>query len=124
MRVLIIDDEILIAKSLYSVALSRGHNAKMAHDGFLGLKIWKQFKPHLVFLDILMPKMDGPCVLEKAKKQSHEKVVMMSAHTAFLDDPYIPGVDLFISKPFKNILTTFIKAERICFAGEQKECAL
>ena len=112
MRVLIIDDEELIGQCLGRVALSRGHKVEIEKEGRAGFYTWKKFQPHLVFLDILMPEWDGPSVLKRVKK-SNEKVVMMSAHRAFSDAVSIPGVDLFIKKPFKDIELVFTQAEKL-----------
>ncbi|MDE0518776.1 MAG: response regulator [Bdellovibrionales bacterium] len=119
MRVLIIDDETLIRKSLMRVALSRGHTVRAEKDGERGLHTWKVFQPHLVFLDILMPKLDGPSVLRKAGKKNNEKIIMMSAHRAFSDDIPVPGVDLFLSKPFRNVIDMFKQAEQLCFYDKE-----
>lgn len=117
MRILIIDDEDLIRKCLSRVALSRGHIVQAESNGRSGLKTWKEFQPHLVFLDVLMPFLDGPSVLKAAKK-NNEKVIMMSAHRAFSDGLSISGVDLFVSKPFQNIVAVFDQAERLCLSPE------
>ena len=126
MRVLIVDDEVLIKKCLARVALSRGHTVQTESNGLKGLKAWREFKPHLVFLDVLLPGLDGPSVLQQAGKKNNEKVVMMSAHKAFSDCASIPGVhlpgvhlpgvhlprvDLFVSKPFPDIVCFFKQAE-------------
>ena len=121
MRVLIVDDETLIRKCLARVALSRKHQVRTEADGVKGLNAWREFKPHLVFLDILMPGLDGPSVLQAVGKHNNEKVVLMSAHRAFSDGVSLPGVDLFISKPFKDIIAVFNRAEGLC--GLKKEQA-
>ena len=118
MRVLIIDDEALIRKCLGRVALSRGHIVKVESDGKTGLKTWREFQPHLVFLDVLMPILDGPSVLRQAGRKNNEKVVMMSAHRAFSDRLSIPNVDLFVSKPFEDIVAIFDQAEQLCFSPD------
>ena len=112
MRILIIDDEELIGECLLRVALSRGHSAKVEKQGPAGLKTWQEFKPHLVFLDVLIPGLDGPSLLQKAGKTNNEKVVMMSAHRAF-SETSLPYVDLFLRKPFPNIIQTFKQAEAL-----------
>lgn len=116
MRILIIDDEVLIGESLSRVAILHGHTVKTEQNGLEGLKTWKEFKPHLVFLDVLMPGLDGPSVLEQVGRMNNEKVVMMSAHRAFSNDVSIPDVDLFISKPFKDIISVFRQAEQLCLS--------
>lgn len=113
MRVLIVDDEFLIEKCLARVALSRGHIVRTENSGLKALSAWREFKPHLVFLDILLPDLDGPSLLKQVGKRNNEKVVMMSAHRAFSDGISIPGVDLFVPKPFQDIVQFFEQAERL-----------
>ena len=105
------DDEVLIEKCLARVALSRGHIVKTENNGLRGLRVWRKFQPHLVFLDIFLPGLDGPSLLQEAGKKNNEKVVMMSAHRAFSEGASIPGVDLFVSKPFQDIVRFFDRAE-------------
>ena len=113
MRVLIVEDEILIEKCLARVARSRGHTVRTEANGLKALGVWREFKPHLVFLDVFLPDLDGPSLLSQAGKQNNEKVVMMSAHRAFSDGMSIPGVDLFVSKPFQDIVQFFEQAEKL-----------
>ena len=120
---LIIDDEVLIRNSLARLAESKGHEVLTEGTGRAGLRAWRQFKPHLVFLDVLIPELDGPSVLRLAGKKNNEKVVLMSAHRAFDTEKYsnlgkkafLSGVDLFLSKPFQDIEEAFKQAERLCF---------
>ena len=118
------DDEALIRKCLGRVALSHGHIVKTGEDGHEGLKIWREFQPHLVFLDILMPGLNGPSVLKQAGKNNNEKVVMMSAHRAFSEGVSIPDVDLFVSKPFQDIAAVFNQAELLFKESLGKEVTL
>ncbi len=113
MRVLIIEDEFLIRECLARVAKSKGHCVKTTSNGKEGIKLWKSHQPHLVFLDILIPEMDGPEVLKQVGKTNNEKVVMMSAHRELSQIQKAPGVDLFISKPFENIHKVFEEAENL-----------
>lgn len=121
MRVLIIDDELLIRESLARVAQAMGHETRVENNGKDGLKAWQEFQPQLVFLDVLMPKMDGPTVLQARGKKNNEKVVLMSAHRAFSSSTHHIGVDLFISKPFQNVVNVFKQAEALCFPKKQAE---
>ena len=113
MRILVVDDESLIRKCFSRIGHARGHAVRTEQDGIAGLKAWRDFQPHLIFLDILMPGLDGPSVLKQAGKQNNEKVVMMSAHRAFSEGISIPGVDLFFSKPFKDITKVLEQAENL-----------
>ena len=111
MRVLIIEDEHLIRECLGRVGQARGHSIQLAKEGLKGLQLWQSFHPHLIFLDILMPKMDGLQVLKEAGKAPYQKVVMMSAHRELSKNPPVEGVDLFIPKPFHDIVALFKQAE-------------
>ncbi len=113
------DDEALIRKCLGRVALSRGHTVRVSGDGKEGLKIWKRFHPHLIFLDVLLPGLNGPSILRQAGKNNNEKVVMMSAHKAFSNSMQ-DDVDMFLSKPFQDMGLLFEQAERL-FKGPLKK---
>ena len=114
MRVLIIEDEFLIRECLVRVAQLRNHIVKSEENGQMGLKTWRGFQPHLIFLDILIPELDGLSLLELAGKENNEKVVMMSAHRE-LSKFSVSGVDLFIQKPFHDIVAVFKQAESLCY---------
>lgn len=106
MKVLIIDDEAIIRRALTRVFEKRGHEVIQAEGGVLGLKLWKEGKPDLVLLDVLMPDLNGPQVLEKISEQeSSAYVVLMSAFTGDFDSKKAQsyGAHEFISKPFGNV---------------------
>jgi len=115
MRVLVVDDEILIVKTLKHVALLRGHIVRVEMNGQNGLLAWQEFQPHLVFLDLMMPEIDGATLLKSIKKQN-EKVVMMSAHDVLLKK--VPGVDMYVVKPFKDIVAIFKQAEKLFLCND------
>ena len=116
MRVLIVDDEELIRRSLGRAFQSKGHEVHFAEDGKAGVKQWTALNPDLVCLDVLMPFLTGPQVMEQMAGQGHEaKVLLMSAYTgegsAELYAKY--EIELFIPKPFENIFDIVERAERI-----------
>ncbi len=114
LNILIVDDEVLIQKVFSLAAKSRGHNVKVASDGMEALQMWEKFNPDLVFLDVLMPNVDGFTVLKKKPKNSKAKLIMMSAHDE-LDDKKIKEtkVDLFVKKPFDNIYLLIEQGENL-----------
>ncbi len=105
MKVLIVDDEALIRISLARVFKTQGDDVEVAHDGIEGEKKWLSFQPDIVVLDVLMPGLSGPQLIEKVHSQTKAKVVLMSAYAADYDMESIKklGADLFIPKPFENI---------------------
>lgn len=67
-KILLIDDDILM-RNLYSKAFQySGHEIDIAEDGESGLVKIVEYKPDIVLLDIMMPKMNGIEVLQVLKK--------------------------------------------------------
>ncbi|MFA5166526.1 MAG: response regulator [Candidatus Paceibacterota bacterium] len=69
-KVLIIEDEEILSKLLKNKLQDEGYEAEVALDGQEGLAKAKSFKPDLILLDIIMPKVNGFEVLEKIKVDS------------------------------------------------------
>ena len=112
MKVLIVDDEAIIRRSLRRVAEIRGHEVLEAKDGEEGLALWTQENPDLVFLDVLMPKLSGPEILKSLGKRNKSKVVLISAYTGEYDIVKAQniGANLFLPKPFEDIFKTYDEA--------------
>lgn len=111
-KVLIVDDEELIRRSLARAFLSRGCEVQLASDGMEGLEKWQTFKPNLVLLDVLMPRMTGPQVLGRRDELPLSKVILISAYTGEYDPSRAQamGADLFVPKPFPDIFGVVDKA--------------
>jgi two-component system, response regulator PdtaR len=115
MRLLIIDDEDLVRRSLRRAAESRGHIVSEANNGESGLSLWRAEDPDLVLLDVLMPRLTGPQVLRELGVPRKAKVILISAYTGEydLDKAKNLGADLFIPKPFHNIFDVIVTAEQL-----------
>ena len=114
MNILIVDDETLIQKSFLLAAKSRGHTVFVASNGVEALEIWNQAKPDLLFLDVLMPKMDGFTFLKKMPQKNKPKIIMISAHDELNDEEVEgAGVDLFVKKPFQDIYLLIEQGEKL-----------
>jgi len=72
-RVLIVDDEIDILKSVKMLVEITGYEAKITNDGNKAIEILKKEKYDLVLLDMLMPKISGIATLEKIRMDSKIK---------------------------------------------------
>lgn len=107
MKVLIVDDEPLVRHSLRRALHKLGHSVEEAEDGQSGLEKWSSFKPELVFLDVLMPRLSGPDLLRALSPaiRGPAKVILMSAFSGEydLEKAKSMGADLFIPKPFEDI---------------------
>lgn len=113
MKILIVDDEPLVRRSLCKAAEYMGHEVYEAQDGIEGLARWREISPDVVFLDILMPGMSGPNVLQEVHGENTAKVILMSAYTGEYDlkKAQSMGANLFLPKPFEDIFTIIQKAE-------------
>ncbi len=122
MKVLIVDDEPLVRRSLEKVFKRKEHEVCIAEDGEAGIEKWKSFQPDLVFLDVLMPKYNGPQVLKHMKPFSSAKIILISAYTGEhnLETAQEMGAHLFLSKPFEDIYDVVKKAEDLLNASREE----
>ena len=80
-RVLVVDDERGIRAALGQLLEYEGYEVRTAEHGADALKIYPEFRPHLTFLDVKMPGMDGLEVLKRLREADpRATVVMISGH--------------------------------------------
>lgn len=120
MKVLVVDDEVIIAKALSRAFASKGHTVFSAFTGEDGVDAWESEAPDVVLLDVVMPGLTGPQVVEEYRKrngQSHSAalVVLMTAHSGITgrDSALKVGADDFIQKPFDNIFDLVGRIEKL-----------
>ena len=130
MKILIVDDEPLVRKSLARAFRAKGHTVFEAVDGSEGLSRWLELRtegapPDLVLLDVLMPGLSGPEVLneirpklaaDKEQGQAWQgKVILMSAYSGEhnVTTAQQLGADLFVPKPFDDIFAFVKNAEEL-----------
>lgn len=68
MKILLVDDSKPILRANERVLHEAGYEVVCAADGLAALKLAQEQKPDLILLDMLLPKMSGPEVLEHLKK--------------------------------------------------------
>ncbi len=116
MNFLIVDDEPLVRRSLRRALEMKGHKVSEASDGTSGLEMWKQQKPDVVFLDVLMPGLSGPQVLQEiGTARGTSKVLLISAYSGDynLETAQKMGADLFVAKPFEDVFALVTIAEEL-----------
>ncbi|MEQ1875778.1 MAG: response regulator [Bdellovibrionia bacterium] len=115
MKVLVVDDEPIVRRSLEKALQNRKHEVLTASDGRSGMEMWLKEKPDLVFLDILMPGLSGLQVLKELGERKTGKVILMSAYSGVhgQDTVHQMGADLFLAKPFEDIMDVVKKAEEL-----------
>nr|WP_321167597.1 response regulator [uncultured Roseateles sp.] len=104
-RVLVIDDSNTIRRSAEIFLKQAGHDIVLAEDGFDALAKLSDFRPDLVFCDILMPRLDGyqTCAIIKRNPQfAAVPVIMLSSKDGLFDKARgrMVGSQDYLTKPF------------------------
>ena len=76
-RVLVVDDEPDARELLSEFLMAKGYAVLTASNGEEALRKLKEERPHLILLDIRMPKMDGMETLRRVREIDHEVGVIM-----------------------------------------------
>ncbi len=123
-RILIIDDEAPIRQVLSESLKDEGYDVLTAQDGPTGLMALKQFQPHVCFLDIWMPGIDGLEVLKQAVPLFQDvSFVMISGHgtieTAVKSTKM--GAWDFIEKPLSLDKVNLVIEHVLQFRSEKEE---
>lgn len=102
--VLIVDDEILMAKAIQRIARKAGMRTLIANDGFQAGLMLSAHKPQMMTLDLSMPGLDGFDVLTYTRSEESVKdtkiIVISALEQQELDKALLLGADKTFSKPF------------------------
>ena len=104
-KVLVIDDSNTIRRSAEIFLKQGGHEVLLAEDGFDALAKVNDFQPHLIFCDILMPRLDGyqTCaIIKRNPKFASVPIVMLSSKDGVFDKARgrMVGAQDYLTKPF------------------------
>ncbi|WP_282116110.1 response regulator [Cellulophaga baltica] len=103
MKILAIDDQLLILMSLEKRLIELGYEVKTADSGEKGIDIFKTFQPDLVIVDINMPGLSGLDVVKhiRLEEKSKTPIVVMSGNTdeKIIVDGFDLGIDDYMKKP-------------------------
>ena len=108
-KVLVIDDSLVIQKSLRNFLEDYGFTVITCTDGLEGIKLATEEQPDLIFLDLMMPNLDGIKMLQVKKVISDIEsipVIVISANTARSNVIAVAeaGAEKVITKPLKKEL--------------------
>ena len=101
-NILVLEDDVDLAKLLSDVLKGHGFRVIYAHDGKVGLALARHTKPHLVLLNELMPGMNGIEVLRELRADQGTaaiKVILNSAEAGYEASAREAGADDFLHKP-------------------------
>lgn len=103
-RILIVDDDENIAELISLYLAKECFDTRIEGDGEAALSAFREYQPHLVLLDIMLPGMDGYEVCSEIRKTSQIPIIMLSAKGDVFDKVLglKLGADDYILKPFDS----------------------
>ena len=103
-RILIVDDDENIAELISLYLLKECFDTEIVGDGEQALVKFKEYKPQLILLDIMLPGIDGYDVCREIRKSSNVPIIMLSAKGEVFDKVLglKIGADDYMIKPFDS----------------------
>ncbi|MSS83548.1 response regulator transcription factor [Actinomycetaceae bacterium WB03_NA08] len=102
-RVLVVDDEPSLQVLLKTVLLKEGWDVVTVGTGAEAVLQAREFRPHLIVLDVILPDIDGMQVLETIRREGNDAMVLfLTANSDVEDriDGIAAGGDDYVTKPF------------------------
>lgn len=102
-KILIVEDDRHIAEGLQLNLSLKGYEVVIAENGASGLAKWREWKPDLIVLDIMLPGVDGLTVLQKIRSEDEKLPVLILSARSTAEDRVrglAHGVDDYMVKPF------------------------
>ena len=104
MKILVIDDDSLMRRTLARILRADGHDVVTAADGERGMALFRQEKPEIVITDIVMPGQEGlETIITLRRDDTPVKIVAISGSDGeLLDIARLIGAAAVIGKPFRE----------------------
>lgn len=108
MKILLIDDDTLIRRSVARVLLQNGYEVVTAEDGVRGLELYHRQKFDLIITDIYMPRQEGiETILTLRRTDPDTKIIAISGgggtgNTDALEMARLLGANAILEKPFRT----------------------
>jgi two-component system response regulator MtrA len=102
-RVLVVDDDASLAEMLTIVLRQEGFDSRMCARGDRAMELFREYRPDLVLLDLMLPGKDGIDVCKEIRAESGVPIVMLTAKGDTVDVVVglESGADDYVVKPFK-----------------------
>ena len=102
-RVLVVDDDAALAEMLSIVLRNEGFDSRVCPTGDRALADFRDYRPDVVLLDLMLPGKDGIDVCREIRAESGVPIVMLTAKTDTVDVVVglESGADDYVVKPFK-----------------------
>ena len=121
-KILVVDDDEDISELISLYLIKECFDTKRAEDGDTALKLFNEYKPDLILLDIMLPGKDGYDVCREIRKISKVPIIMLSAKGEIFDKVLglELGADDYMIKPFDSKeLVARVKAVLRRFAPDE-----
>ncbi len=101
-RILLAEDEVALRDFVSRNLRARGFEVLEASNGLEAMALWERENPHLLILDIMMPRMDGLEVCRRVREHSAVPIIVLTALDAESDKVAALdlGADDYLTKPF------------------------
>ena len=119
LKVMVIDDSKTIRRSAETLLKKAGCNVITANDGFEALARVADHRPDIIFIDIMMPRLDGyqtTALIKRNNEFKHTPIIMLSSKDGLFDRARgrVVGSEEYLTKPFtKEDLLGAIKRHAI-----------
>lgn len=101
-KIMIVDDEPQIVNFVVAYLQKEGYPTVEAYDGETALGMWREERPDLIVLDVLMPRLDGLEFCREVRRESDVPIIILSAKSG--EEDRIAGLELgaddYVVKPF------------------------
>ncbi len=107
MRILVVDDELVMAESLKAGLEQEGFAVDLAHTGVDGLHLAREVAYDAIVLDLMLPGMNGYKVCEALRSEDNwVPILMLTAKRGDLDEAegFETGADDYLTKPFSFVV--------------------
>ncbi len=124
-KILIVEDEVKIARFVTLELEHEGYEVQAAHDGRTGLTLCESWQPDLLILDLMLPELSGIEVCRRLRQTSDVPIIMLTAKDDVSDK--VMGLDMgaddYMTKPFaiEELLARIRAALRKRGSGERPE---
>lgn len=101
-HILVVDDEPQITRVLRTTLAATGYEIRVANDGEMALEIMKDWSPHLIITDLMMPNLDGVQLCRRVRATSEIPIIVLSVRGQERSkiEALDAGADDYVTKPF------------------------
>ncbi len=114
-RILVIEDDHHISEGLNLNLSLQGYEVGIAMNGVAGIQMWREWRPDLIVLDIMLPGIDGLSILRNIRLEDEKIPILIlsaKAETDYKVKGLAYGVDDYLTKPF-SLEEFLLRVERL-----------